>query len=308
MDRFRESIGPDHFDYLLTEKMGARLAKGYAIWPSTWRDLVTIGKPNDLLSNYIEKVAPFANLDKLSETGGVFQEIDTPPDIEISYSCSGWGNLIVADFRTIRTDRLGWFGKMAEEAGKAATRTFHKWFFDTMLQANPTVADDNPLFDDTNHHNDCDDGGAGKELNYANLSAAWEKLRAQVDANGEPIHIRPAYLICGDEYEINAETLLQSQYNPDNANFEKNYFQGKIKGIVVSPYLGKDWYLWADPLTIEVMEVGFLDGNVEPAVFMLNPDISDTYFRTKKTMWRVEHYYGGNYIDWRGVVRGSQNV
>lgn len=308
MDRFRESIGPDHFDYLLTEYMNARLAKGYQIWDDTWKQLVTIGRPSDMLNVYIERVGAFANLDQLAKTGGVFQEIDTPSDAEISYSCSGWGNLIVADFKTIRTDRLGWFKKVSEEAGKAAVRTFHAWLFGTMLQANPTVDDGNSLFDDTNHKNDLDSAGAGLDLNYTNLASAWEKMRAQTDDNGEPIFVRPAWIVCGEEKEINAETLLESEFNPDSANRERNFFRGKLKGAVVSPYLGTDWYLWADPATIETFEVGFLDGNIDPGIFMLNPDISDTYFKTKKTMWRIEHYYGGNWIDWRGVVRGSQNV
>lgn len=308
LDRFRESIGPDHFDALLTGKMNARLARGYALWEAEWRRLVSVKEADDMLTNYVVRVSPLANLDRLEDHGGAFQEIDAPQDAEVPYNIAGWGNLIVADFKTLRSDRLGWFRRVSTEAGKAAARTFHKWFFQRMLQANPAVDDGNALFDQTNHGNDLDGAGTGAELNYANLPAAWERMRGQTDAHGEPIFVEPAWIACGERNESNADTLVNGDYNPDNANRERNFFKGRLKGAVVSPYLGTDWYLWADKSSIETFEVGFLDGNVDPALYMLNPDVSDTYFRTKKIMWRIEHYYGGNWIDWGGVVRGSQNV
>lgn len=302
--RLRESIGPDYFDFVLTEKMHARLARAYRIWPDTWKDLVTIDKPDTMLDAYISKVAPFANLDRLADTGGVFQEVDTPPQVQVSYACSGWGNLIVADFETLRSDSLGWFKRISDEAGKAAARTFHKWLFVTMLKANPTIHDGNSLFDNTKHAND-PFAATLKALTYDNLVTAWEKMRDQKDPNGEPILVSPAYVVCGEANEIHAMTILESEMNPDSANNERNYFRGKIRGVVVSPYLDTAWYLWASPDELEGLVVGFLDGNVDPAIYMLNPDVSDTYFRTKRTMWRVEHYFGGAWTDWRGVVRGS---
>lgn len=307
MDRFRESVGPDDFDVMLTDRMNARLAKGWQAWDIPWEGLVNVAGPTDMLNNYVYRVGALQKIDKLTNTGGVFQEFDTPPDAEISYSCDGFGNLLVADFKTIRTDRLGWFGKVSEEAGKAAMKRFFYWLFITQLQSNPTVDDGNSLIDSSNHSNDLDNGGVGYDMNYTNLKDAWELMTGQTDNNGDPIFVTAAYLIVGENLEIDATSLVESEKNPDTANNEKNFFYNKLQVITV-PWLGNDWYLWADTNSIETFEVGFLDGNRDPALYMLNPDISDTYFKTKKQMWRIEHYYGGDWVDWRGVVRGSQDV
>ena len=303
LDQLRESIGPDFFDHLLTEYMSARLAKSYKLWPDQWKDLVVIRDAPDMLRTYVEKVAPLANLDRVEDSGGEFQKLPTPLDIEISYSCAGWGNLLVADFETLRSDRLGWFKRVADEAGKAAARTFNRWLFQTMLQANPIYAGDgHRLFDHEHHGNDPHEGSV-TELTFDALKTAWNTMRSQRDDNGEPLVVTPGFLVVGPPNEVAAYKLIESEYVPGEEN-ASNFFRGRFR-IIVTPYLGVDWYLWAKPEEIEGLEVGFLDGKVAPSIYMLNPDVSDTYFRTKKTMWRVEHYYGGAWIDYRGIVRGG---
>nr|AGF93104.1 peptidase U35, phage prohead [uncultured organism] len=306
LDRFRESIGVDDFDSLLTANMEASLNVGYDTWEVPWKQLITVEEEPDMLENYVYNVGALGKIDKLEDTGGTFQEFDSPDDLEVSYDVDGFGNILVADFKTLKSDRLGWFGKISKEAGKAAKKRFFHWLFIDKLQDNPTYEDGNSLFSSSSHDNDISTG-SGVDLTMTNLKSAWENLTGQTDDKGDPIYVRGAYLVVGEENEIAANVLTESEENPDTANNEKNFFFDKLE-VVVVPWLGSDWYLWADRDTIETMEAGFLDGNVEPSVYMLNPEVSDTYFKTKKQMWRVEHYYGGEWIDYRGVVRGSQNV
>lgn len=307
LDKFRESIGPDDFDALLTDKMNARLAQGWGRWDISWENLVTVAEQPDMLDNYVYRVGAFNKIDKLEDTGGTFQEFDSPQDAEISYSVDGFGNLLVAEFKSMKSDRLNWFGRVSEKAGKAASKRFYHFLFVNKLQDNPTVDDGNALFDETNHGNDLDGAGDGVDLTYSNLESAWEKMSGQTDDRGDPIFVRGAYLVVGEKNEFAARSLINSEKNPDSNNNENNFFFNKLE-VVVVPWLENDWYLWADNSTVETIEIGFLDGNTEPNLYMLNPEVSDTYFKTKKNMWRVEHYYGGEWIDWRGVVRGSQDV
>lgn len=307
LDRLRESIGPDIFDALISTYINRRLTTGYEIWDTNWQNLVTIKSDANMLDQHIVRMDELSNIDDLSKTGGQFIEITPPDDTDISYSVGGYGNLISVDFKTKNSDELGYFDKMGFNTGKAATRTFHKWLFVTNLQDNPTVDDSNSLFDDTNHSNDCDASSVGKNLNYANLASAYEKLRGQTDNNSEPIFINGAWIVCGTTNEINANTLINNDFNPDVANDERNFFKSVLKGYVISPYLGNDWYLFADADEFETFEVAFLDGQTEPELFMMDPAVSDRYFETKQTVWRIEWYFGGTWANWRGVVRGSTN-
>lgn len=296
LDTFRESMGPDYFDALLGDFMNKRVVDGYKIWDVNWEHIVRVRKNVSMLTQHAIRIDEFQNLDDLDETGGVFNEVTPLTDTDISWSVSGWGNLIALDFKTKQSDHLGWFGKMSERAGNAGKRTFIKWLTYTNLQLNPTVDDGNSLFDNTNHTNDCDAAGAGKSLNYENLHTANDKLGAQTDSNGEPLFVEGRWIICGPTNRAPAQTLVTSEFNPDSANNEPNYFKGILKGVVVSPYLGNDWYLSADASEFETFEVGFLDDAQNPQIFMLDPSVSDEYFKTKKFMWRVEQYFGGSWV------------
>ena len=308
LDVFRESMGPDYFDALLGDFMNKRVIDGYKIWDVNWEHVVKVRKKVTMLTQHAIRIDEFQNLDSLDTTGGVFNEVTPLTDTDISWSVSGWGNLIALDFKTKQSDHLGWFGKMSERAGNAGKRTFIKWLTQTNLQSNPTVDDGNSLFDNTNHANDCDPSGAGKSLNYENLHTANDKLGAQTDSNGEPLFVEGRWIICGPTNRAPAQTLVTADYNPDSANNEPNYFKGVLKGTVVSPYLGNDWYLSADASEFETFEVGFLDDATQPRIFMLDPSVSDEYFKTKKFMWRVEQYWGGAWMDFRGICRGGQNI
>ena len=308
LDLLRESMSPDLFDALLGDNMNMRLSKGYSIWDPSWQNIVTIRKNVTMLTQHTIRMGQFANLDSIDTTGGEFQEFTAPSDDDISYSVAGYGNVIAVDFKTKQSDHLNYFGNISEEAGKAGRRTLDKWIFYTMMQQNPTVVDSNSLFDNTNHANDCDVSGVGKSLTYANVHTANEKLLAQVDDNSEPIFLEGAYIVCGTANKAAAETIMNAEYNPDSANNEPNYFKGIIKGVIVSPYLGNDWYVSASKDAIEGLEMGFLDDKTDPQLYYLDPDISDTHFLTLKYMWRVQSFWGGNWVDWRGIARGSQNV
>ncbi len=308
LDLLRESMSPDLFDALLGDNMNKRLAKGYAIWAPDWQKVVNIRKNVSMLTQHTIKMGQFANLDSIDTTGGEFQEFTAPSDTDISYTVGGYGNIIAVDFKTKQSDHLNYFGDVSEEAGRAGRRTLDKWIFYTMIQQNPTVSDANSLFDNTNHANDCDASSVGKALTYANVHTANEKLLAQTDENSEPIFIEGSYIICGTVNKAAAETLIKSEFNPDSANNEPNYFKSILKGVIVSPYLGNDWYVSASVDAIEGLEMGFLDDELDPQLFYLDPEVSDTHFTTLKYMWRVQSFWGGDWVDWRGIVRGSQNV
>jgi len=308
LDVLRESMSPDIFDALLGDNMEKRLAKGYKIWSPDWENIVNVRKNVSMLTQHTIRMGQFANLDATADTGGEFQEFTAPADADISYSVGGYGNIISVDFKARQSDHLNYFGNVSEEAGKAGRRTLDKWIFYTKLQLNPTVDDGNSLFDSTNHVNDSDPSGVGKAMTYANVHATNELIMAQTDGNSEPVFIEGKWIICGTANQAAAKTIVKAEFNPDSANREPNYFKDVLKGVIVSPYLGNDWYLSADKTDIEGLEIGFLDDKKEPQLFYLNPEVSDTHFTTLKYMWRVQSFWGGNWVDWRGIARGSQNV
>jgi hypothetical protein len=60
----------------------------------------------------------------------------------------------------------------------------------------------------------------------------------------------------------------------------------------------------ADPLDVPTMEVGFLDGNEEPELFVQDSPTVGSMFNDDTLTWKIRHIYGGNLTDFRGVYKG----
>mgnify|MGYP001586204107 FL=1 len=108
LDVFRESMGPDYFDALLGDFMNKRVVDGYKIWDVNWEHIVKVRKNVSMLTQHAIRIDEFQNLDSLDQTGGVFNEVTPLTDTDISWSVSGWGNLIALDFKTKQSDGLGY--------------------------------------------------------------------------------------------------------------------------------------------------------------------------------------------------------
>ena len=63
------------------------------------------------------------------------------------------------------------------------------------------------------------------------------------------------------------------------------------------------WYLVADPAVRPVMEMGFLNGQVEPQIHIQGPDATDDFFRDVKYS-RIKGVFGGTPLDWKTFYCG----
>ena len=59
----------------------------------------------------------------------------------------------------------------------------------------------------------------------------------------------------------------------------------------------------ADPLDIPTIEIGFLDGNEEPELFIQDQPTVGAMFSHDKLTWKLRHTYGGNVLDFRGLTK-----
>mgnify|MGYP001603303243 CR=1 FL=1 len=80
-------------------------------------------------------------------------------------------------------------------------------------------------------------------LSYVGLQEALTSFATAVNEDGLFIAIQAAQLVCHPAKEWEAQTLLGSEYRPDNANMNKNTLSGKLS-IVSSPYLTSQTAWW----------------------------------------------------------------
>ena len=307
LHRLAASVNPDLVPYILTQNITAKLIEAYHSWGDDWRKICTVGRSEYLDQQVLERVPQLGMIDKLSDNGEELNLMAIADAAQITYNIYGYGQMIEADLRTHRSDRLGYFDDLGDRLGRAVISRLHQTIFIDALQSSPTLEDSNALFDNTNHDNDYDSGSAGKNLDYTNLVAVFRKLDSMHDAANEPLGAEKAYLIVGNYWREIAEQLVENTDQPGTANRNLNTIKRRVKGVIYSRKLGYDWYVMADPKELPGLHVDFFEGNEDPSVVAEPTSSSYQFTHPGRQRWAVWHYYGYAWKYWQAVVRGSTN-
>ena len=60
------------------------------------------------------------------------------------------------------------------------------------------------------------------------------------------------------------------------------------------------------PADHPLIEVGFMDGRIDPELFMQDDPTVGSVFSADKVTWKLRHIYGLTAVDYRGFQRGTQ--
>ena len=120
--------------------------------------------------------------------------------------------------------------------------------------------------------------------------------------SGKPLGIGPRCLLVPFDLEEKAVDLFRRSTNRD-----RTFAQSLALEVVPLPELtdANDWYLAADPMDIPTVEIGFLDGNREPELFVQDSPSAGSLFSADKISWKIRHVYGGAALDYRGLYKAS---
>lgn len=132
------------------------------------------------------------------------------------------------------------------------------------IAANPLLWDANALF--SLAHNNL----MLVALSVAALGTARAMMKRHVTPGGKPItNISPRYVVGPPELEQTMDIILDSSGMPV-AGFSSGVVNPEFRRLekLVTAYLvdTDDWYLWAEPSTAPVLEVGFLFGRDTPEI------------------------------------------
>jgi hypothetical protein len=152
--------------------------------------------------------------------------------------------------------------------------------------------------------------GATTALGFDALEPAYELFLNQVDADGKPIMIDPALLLCCNADIIAARKLYtDTQYRftgSDRTETINNQWEGMFEPIK-SSYLHRlgatpsatQWYLLSNPTTdVSGIQIAFLDGQQTPTI-----NSSETAFDTLGMQMRGYFDFGVALQDPRAIVK-----
>lgn len=309
--RRTESISSTSFGEALGNTLHRRLIELYAGSSlQTWRKIVRVVPVNDFRTRELVVMGGYGPLDTVLE-GAPYQPLTTPSDVENTYTPSKKGGIETITFETFKNDDIGVLPGIPERMARAAALTVHRFVFISLLSSNPNVVDvdgTQTLFHATRSNT------TAIACGHAGYQSLKQKMRDQVNpgVSTDPLGLTPRFLIVPNELEDIAFQLTSSDRaipssTPGATDVPNIVKRDGVEAIVVDHLTdADDWYLVADPVDTDTIEIGFLDGREEPELLMQDDPRSGSVFTSDEVTWKIRHIYGGQVANYRAFQRGTQ--
>jgi Mu-like prophage major head subunit gpT len=286
------------FAYLLGTSMNKRLLKDYQAWPAEWQKFTTIAPIRDYKQQTRVRFGHFGSLSIVPEDSA-YSSL-TLQDGAATYVPQKRGNLVVVSRETIINDDLQAVKQIPTKLAKAAAYTLAEFVY-AFLITNPVIYDGIALFNASHGSNT-----ASNTLSSAAMQTGVIAMRKQQDFAGKVIGLRPRFLVIPPDLEFVAMQICKSAGVPGTANNDINPMMGYTTPIV-SPQLTSTtgWYMAADPREVDTVEIGFVGGQVNPALFVQDQPLFGLNFTQDVISYKIRHEYGAAVVDWRGLYRGN---
>jgi hypothetical protein len=241
-------------------------------------------RPTSLL-----QLGEFGKLKKVTESGEI--KAMTTGEAKEGYSLQTFGGMFALSRKAIINDDLGAFARWAEMMGRAAAETEADQLV-ALLTGNPVMGDGVVLFHAT--HGNLAGTGAAPDVDA--LSAARLAMRRQTGLDGvSPISATPKFVLAPPELETDLEKLL-AELAAAKVD-DQNPFSGKMTLLIEPRLTGDDWYVFADPAVLPVLEYAYLSSAQGPQL------ASRDGWEVLGREFRVVLDFGCGAVDWRGAYR-----
>jgi hypothetical protein len=288
---FRESLDSSSWANVLGNAITRRMVKEYrenTAWDA-WRLACDRVPVTDFRTNERTRIGGYGNLPTVAQ-GAPYTALTSPSDEKATYAASKRGGTEDLTLEMIRNDDVGAIRRIPIALARAAKRTLCEFVLD-FVRTNPTIYDGVAFFHATH-------GNLGSSaLDATTLAAARLRMKKQTEAgSNKRLGIGPRYLWVPDDLEQTAVDLFNR-----NTNLDKTFVQQMSLTVVPVPYWTdtNDWAISADVDDLVGIEIGFLDGNEEPEMFVQDSPTVGSMFSNDKVTYKIRHIYGGNVINYR---------
>lgn len=287
----RESMGTDTLPDVLGDSIARRMIALYR-QPDVydvWRRIVDVVPINDFRTQERTRMGGFGDIPIVAERAP-YEELADPSDDKATYAVEKRGGTASVTLEMIKNDDTGVIRRIPQLLSRASKRTLGKFVFD-FLRTNPTIYDDVALFH--NDHNNL----FTVALSATEFPKHRLAMKNQLELDGhDTLGFGPKYLIVPDELEQTAYDMFRRGDNLDET------FTQSLKPTLIPVWYWTDvtdWCTAADPMDGVGIEIGFLDGQEEPELFVQDSPTGGSMFSNDQTTYKIRHPYGGAVVDFR---------
>jgi len=301
----REAVTTAGFPAILADTLNRRMVRDYEEMNFNWRKLVTVGRTADFRNQEIVRFGGYANMSIVGE-GAAYPALATPTDEVATYAVEKRGGVETVTFETIKNDDVRFVQRIPTRIARASARTLEQHVMDKLINTTGAALNDDAIYDTTALYTVGHSNITTAALTWDSLWDGIEQMGKQTEKDsGEPLGVRPKFLVVPPELEQEARGIVESTDRPDTADRETNTLKGMVE-VVVSHFLrpglpnaNRNWYLVADPTTSETIEVGFLDGREAPELLVQDTPTVDQVFTNDIISYRVRQVYDSAVLDFR---------
>ena len=274
---------------------------------SSWRMIASdITNPPDFRTNRRVRIGGYDVLPTVAESGP-YTALTSPTDEEASFAVTKKGGTEDFTLEMVANDDLGGLRRIPRNLGRAAALTLYRAVWNTTIAANALIFDAVALFDSAGHDND----EATTPLDEAGIAILRRKMIRQTmpgETSGY-VGLIPKTLAVPPELFVEAFKLANSAVavvGTGESATTPNPFQGLT--VLELPTLTdvNDWYLFADPASVPMLEVGFYQGRQDPELLIQDQPAVGAVFSNDEFTWKIRHIWGLTVLDFRGFQRATQ--
>lgn len=265
---------------------------------SVWRSIAKVESNPDFKPSKRYRFTARGKLEEVAPDGRLKHV--SLEEAEHESELSTYGAIVQLSRKDLVNDDLGAFSQLPAQFGRLAGIKLEKSLFELLL-SNPSsfFSTGNKNFDD----------GNDTALSIASLSAAEAMFMSQVDANGDPILVRPktllvpsslagtARVLCNSTQIVTGENATIAANNPHAGNFTP-ISTPWLENSAITGNSAKAWYLFADPQQLAAIEVAFLNGAESPIIEEGQPD-----FDQLGLSYRVVYDFGVGMRETAGAIK-----
>lgn len=296
--KFTESIDTTQFAQVVADALNKRLVRDYsALNLESWRAFADVIPLSDFKTQHRVRFGGYANLPTVAQ-GAAYTALTSPTDEEVTYAATKRGGTEEITREAIMNDDIGAIQRIPTRMARAAAQTLHEFVYEFINPAtNPTYEPDSVVLYHTASHANL----GSVALDATGLSAARLRMKKQTQAgSSKRIGLRARYLIVPPDLEKSAYDLLTPAFAQNNQTPDFLQQIG-ITPIVVDYWTDtNNWVLVADRADVVGLEIGFVNGQETPELFVSDLNNVGSWFTNDKITYKIRHEYGGDLLDYRG--------
>lgn len=301
--KLSEAIDTPGFDQIAQDVLHTALVREYNMANlDTWRPFANIIPRGDFKTNHIYRYGGYGAPPTVAEHGA-YTQLSSPTDEEATYALTKKGGTEAITLEMIRNDDVGAIRAIPRKLGRGCAYGLYYTIYYTMLRpaGAHTIYDSvtlyhasHPIKTGTTYSN------TGTTAIATGLSLARMAMaKAPEKDSNIPIGIRSKYVLVPPDLEETAYNLVTSAYGVYNT--VPTALQSQNIQVITVPCWTDvtDYAVVANPSDVLGLEVGFLDGNDTPELFVSDNPNSGSWFTNDEITYKIRFVWGVAVTDWR---------